>query len=115
MNKIFKLIGILFALSLLALPLTGCDGSSVLVLHVNTPNNGASITTPTVAVSGYLGGSQAYSAKVTVNDTDVPVKDQKFSTDVKLNDGKNVIRIGATIQTGFEQKEELTVTYAPTK
>lgn len=115
MNKIFKLMGILFVLSLLALPLTGCDGSSVLVLHINTPDNGASITTPTVAVSGNLGGTQVSSAKVTVNGVDVPVKDQKFSTDVKLNDGKNVIKIGATTQGGFELKEELSVNYAPPK
>lgn len=120
MNKIFKLLGIIFMLSLLALPLAGCDtppweGASTLVLKVDTPGNDTSVTTPVVLVSGRLGGNECSGAKVTINGEDVPVKDRKFSADVKLIEGKNVISVGATVQSGADLKEQMTVTYVPAK
>ena len=115
MNKLFKLIGIFFVLSLLALTLTGCtDGSSVLTLKIDTPANDTSVTTSTVTVSGHVGGTEKASAKVIINDVEVPVKDGKFSTDVKLTEGKNIINVGGTVGT-FSLKEPVTVTYVPAK
>ncbi len=120
MKKNFKLLGIIFLLSLIALLLAGCDSpswesASTLVLKVDSPSNGASVNTPTVTVSGRLGGSETSAAKVTINGADIPVKDRKFSTDVKLVEGKNVVSIGATIKGGADLKEEVVVTYASAK
>ena len=115
MNKFLKLLGIFFVLSSLVLPLIGCaDGASVLALKIDTPANNTSVTTPTVKVSGHLAGTEKASAKVTINDAEVPVSDGKFSTDVKLTEGKNIINIAASVGT-FSLKEPVTVTYGPTK
>jgi hypothetical protein len=119
MNNIFKLIGIFFVLSLLALPLTGCDNPPwesgyVLILKVDTPKNGATVNTSMVTVSGRVKGTESATAKVSVNNADVPVKDLKFSSDVTLTEGKNVINIVATSGQA-SPKEELTVTYVPAK
>ena len=115
MVKFSKLIGIIFVLSLLALPLTGCmESSTVLTLNVDTPSNNSSVTTPTITVSGHLSGMEKQSGKVKINGAEVPVKDTKFSTDVKLAEGKNTINIGATFGT-VDLKEQVTITYAPAK
>jgi hypothetical protein len=106
-------------LSLLALPLTGCDrdaGTSLrsLIVKIDTPKDGATVTTPTVTVSGHLLGTDAYAAKVTINDKDVPVVDGKYSTDVALSEGNNLIVIfGKVAQVNL--KEKVNVTYAPAK
>jgi hypothetical protein len=115
MNNIFKLIGILFVLSLLALSLTGCTESAmVLTLKVDTPKDGTTVNTPTVTVSGSVGGKESAGAKVSINGADVPVKDGKFSTDVTLTEGKNVINIVATSGQSSPD-EKVTVTYVPAK
>jgi hypothetical protein len=115
MNKLFKLIGIFFGLSLLALALGGCmEGSSVLTLKVDTPAKDTSVATPTVTVSGRVAGTEVSSAKLIINDAEVPVKDGKFVTAVNLIEGKNIINIGATTGT-FSLKEPVTVTYVPAK
>ena len=102
-------------LSLLVLPLTGCiDDGTILVLKIDTPANDTSVTTPKVTVSGHLAGTEKASARVIINDVEVPVKDLKFSTDVKLTEGKNIINIGATTGT-FSPKEQVPVTYVPAK
>jgi hypothetical protein len=115
MNKLFKLIGILFVLSLLALPLTGCDNppwekGMALNLKVDTPKDGATVNTSAVTVSGRVGGKESKGAKVTVNDADVPVIDDKYSTNVTLTEGKNVINIVAT-NGQAKPSEQVTVTY----
>jgi len=119
MNNLFKLIGILFVLSLLALPLTGCDNppwdsGMTLILKVDAPKDGATVNTSTVAVSGRVKGTESAGAKVSINGADAPVKDGKFSTNVTLTEGKNVINIVAT---GGQAKpeEKVTVTYVPAK
>ena len=119
MDKLFKLIGILFVLSLLALQLTGCDVAGVgagktLAVKVDTPKDGTTVNTPTVTVSGHVKGSESAGAKVTINNADVPVNDGKYSTNVTLTEGKNVITIVAT---GGQAKpsETVTVTYVPAK
>jgi hypothetical protein len=119
-DNLLKLIGILVMLSLLALPLTGCDsppweGGMVLVLKVDTPRNGTTVTTSTVTVSGRVVGTQSAAAKVRINKADVSVKDGKFSTSVTLTEGINVINIAATASGGVEESEKVTVTYVPPK
>jgi hypothetical protein len=119
MDKLFKLIGILFVLSLLALPLTGCDnppweGGMILNLKVDTPRDGTTVTTSTVTVSGRVSGTQSAGASVRINDADVPVKDGKFSTNVTLTEGKNVINIVAKVDQA-KPNETVTVTYVPAK
>ena len=97
MDNLYKLIGILFVLSLLALPLTGCDFESgmILVLKVDTPKDGTTVNTPTVTVSGRVVGTESKGAKVSINNVDAPVTDGKYSTNVTLTEGKNVINIVA--------------------
>jgi len=119
MNNIFKLLGILFALSLLALPLTGCDNppweqGMTLVLKVDTPKDGATVNEPTVTVSGRVKGPESAGATVKINDANAPVKDGKYSTDITLTEGKNVINVVA--QSGqVNLPEKVTVTHVLAK
>jgi hypothetical protein len=113
-NRI-KLLSILFVISLSALPLTGCDtppweSGSLLVLKVDTHRDGATVTTSTITVSGRVVGTDRKGAKVSINDADVPVNDDKFSANVALSEGKNVINIVAT-SAQAKPYERLTVTY----
>ena len=119
MYNYFKLLCILFVLSLLALPLTGCenppwDSGRILVLKVDTPKDGTTVNTSTVTVSGRVVGTESKGAKVSINDADVPVKDGKFSGNVTLTEGKNVINIVATSGQA-NPNEKVTVTYVPAK
>jgi len=119
MDKLFNLLGILLVLSLLTLPLTGCDtppweGGMVLVVKVDEPRDGVTVNTPTVTVSGRVTGTESKAAKVTINGADAPVKDDKFSTDVKLTEGTNVIDIAAE-SGGAKPTQKVTVTYVPAK
>lgn len=115
MNKLDKLLSILFALSLLALSLSGCtDRAMSLALNLDMPKDGTTVNQATVTVSGSLAGSQTEGAKVSINGADVPVKEQKFSTDVPLSEGKNVINVDASNGTAKLNKQ-VTVTYAPAK
>jgi len=119
MNNIFKLIGILFVLSLLALPLTGCENppweqGMTLILKVDTPKDGTTVNTSTVMVSGRVKGTESAGAKVSINDAAVPVKDGKYSTNVTLTEGKNVINIVAKSNQA-SPNEQVTVTYVPAK
>jgi hypothetical protein len=119
MDSLFKSTGILLLLLLLIVPVTGCDNppwdsGMTLVLKVDTPEDGATVTTPTVTVSGRVTGTQSAAAKIKVNDAEVFLKDGKFSTLVTLNEGANVINIAATSGSATPN-EKLTVTYAPAK
>jgi len=115
MHNLFKLVSILFVISLLALPLTGCmESGMVLSLKVDTPKDGTTVTTATVTVSGSVGGKENKEAKVTINNADVPVNDGKFSANITLTEGKNVIDIVAK-GGGAAPKETVTVTYVPAK
>jgi hypothetical protein len=111
MHNLYKLLSIVFVLSLLALLLAGCTESGmVLTLKVDTPKDGTTVTTPTVTVSGSVGGKENKGAKVTINNADVPVQNDKFSTDITLNEGKNVIDIVATSGQA-KPNVQVTVTY----
>jgi hypothetical protein len=119
MEKLFKLLRILSVLSLLPLPLTGCDNppwesGRVLKLNVDTPRDGITVTTSTVTVNGRVIGTESAGAKVSINGADVPVKDHKFSIDVTLTEGKNVINIDAT-SGAAKLNEKVNVTYVPAK
>jgi nitrogen fixation protein FixH len=81
-----------------------------LVLKVDTPRDGTTVTTSTVTVSGRVVGTESAGASVRVNDAEAPVKDGKFSTNVTLTEGKNIIKISA--KGGQANIEEIrTVTY----
>jgi len=118
-DTFFKLVGICFLLSLLALPLAGCDeppweAGMTLSLKVDTPKDGTTITTPTVTVSGRVLGTQTEGAKLTINNAAVPIKEKKYSTSVTLTEGANVINVVAT-SGGVTMNEKVTVTYAAAK
>ena len=115
MHSLFKSVCILFVIGLLVFPWAGCenapwDAGMVLVLKVDAPKDGATVNAPTVTVSGRVSGTEAKSAKVTVNNVDAVVKDGKYSVDIPLAEGKNVINVVAT---GGQAKpsQQLTVTY----
>ena len=115
MNSLFKSLQIFFVFALLVLPLAGCDNppwdsGMVLILKVDTPKDGATVNTSTVTVSGRVSGTESKSAKVTVNDVEAPVTDGKYSANITLTEGKNVINVVAT---GGQAKptQQMTVTY----
>ena len=111
MNNLSKLLRILFLISLLALPITACmEGSMILILTVDTPQDKATVSTPTVTVSGTV----TKTAEVKINDVVVPVKGGKFSTDLKLTEGTNVINVVAKSGKDTETKT-VTITYNPSK
>jgi hypothetical protein len=112
MNNKLVLLSIMLVLALFTLPLTGCDPDSgrTLVLHVDTPKDDTTVTTSVITVTGHVGGTESKGATVSVNGADVPVKDLKFSTDVTLNEGKNVINLVAKSGQAAPT-ETLTVTY----
>lgn len=116
MDNRLRLIGLIFALSLLAWPLIGCDFGSgmTLAVKVDTPKDGDTVNTPTVTVSGRLGGTESKGAKVKVNNVDATVTDDKYSANVTLTEGKNVITVVAT-QGQSKPEEKVTVTYVPAK
>ena len=113
----FKILGILFVVSLLVLQVISCsstpwDSGTALTLKVDEPRNGTTVTVSTVTVSGRVFGSESATAKVSVNDKDVPVTDHRFSTTVTLNEGKNVITVVAASGAAKPSKI-VTVNYTP--
>lgn len=119
MGTILRILGVLIVLSVLALPLTGCesapwDSGMVLVVKVDEPRDGSTVSDPSVAVGGRVLGTQRAGAKVSVNGEGVPVKNDKFSTSVKLTEGKNVINVDAEAS-GAKPSQKVTVTYLPAK
>ena len=115
MGKLSKLMGILFVISLLVLPLAACspwESGYTLVLKVDTPRDGTTVNASPVTISGHVAGTQSASATVTINGADVTVTGGKFSTNVTLIEGTNVIEVVAT-SGGVTQSQTVTVTYAP--
>jgi hypothetical protein len=104
-----KLVRISLMISLLALPVTSClEGSMILILTVDTPQDKATVSVPAVTVSGTV----TKTAEVKINDAVVPSKGNKFSTEIKLIEGSNVITVAAKSGKDTETKT-LTVTYKP--
>lgn len=111
MRNLFKLLRISLVISLLALPITACmEGSMVLLVTVDTPQDKATVSVSPVTVSGTV----TKTAEVKINDVVVPVKGGKFSTDFKLIEGSNVINVVATSGKDTVQKT-VTITYNPSK
>jgi hypothetical protein len=115
MGKLFKLLGILLVISLLALSLAACrpwESGMNLIITVNAPEDGATVTTSTVTVSGTL----SKHATVKINDVLLPEKVSEFSTSVELTEGSNVINIVATsVDPDQTVTKTVTITYAPAK
>jgi len=111
MNNLRKLVGISVVILLLALPITACwEGSLILVLTVDTPQDKTTVSASPVTVSGTV----TKTAEVKINDVVVPIKGGKFSTDFKLTEGSNVINVVAT--SGKETvTKTVTITYNPSK
>ncbi len=119
MSKNSNFVFIILLLSLFALPLAGCDsppweGTAVLVVKVNTPEDGATVDTTPVTVTGHVGGTQAKGAQLRINNSEVPLKDKNFSHDVALAEGKNVIDLIASTG-GFKKNIQIVVNYSPAK
>ena len=120
MKNISRQLVFFFAVSLLALPLTGCenapwDSGMTLALKVDAPKDGTTVNTPTVAVNGRVLGSERASAKLTVNDQSVPVKDDKFTANLTLKEGVNLIEVVASSSGGAKPSEKVRITYVPAK
>jgi hypothetical protein len=110
-NNLSKLIHISLLIALLALTITACTESAmVLILTVDTPQDKATVRTPTVTVSGTV----TKTAEVKINDVVVPSKGNKFSTDIMLTEGSNVINVVA-ISGKETSTKTLTVTYNGSK
>ena len=111
MNSLYRLLRISLVISLLALAITAClEGSMILILTVDTPQDKATVSTPTVTVSGAV----TKTSEVRINDVVVPSKGNKFSTDIRLTEGTNVIKVVATSGKETETKT-VTITYNPSK
>jgi len=111
MNHLFKLVGISLVIFLLALPISACmDSAMTLIMTVDTPQDKATVGASPVTVSGTVNKK----AEVKINDVVVPIKGGKFSTDIKLTEGSNVINVFATSGKDTVQKT-VTVTYNPSK
>jgi hypothetical protein len=110
-NNLSKLLGISLLISLLVLPITACwEGSMVLILTVDTPQDKTTVSASPVTVSGTV----TKTAEVKINDVVVPIKGGKFSTDFKLTEGSNVINVVAI--SGKETvNKTVTITYNPSK
>lgn len=85
-----------------------------LVLKVESPQDGTTVNTSTVTVTGRVGGIERAGAKVSINGADVPLKDDKFSIDITLTEGKNVLNIDA-ISGPAKLNEKVNVTYVSVK
>jgi hypothetical protein len=110
-NNLSKLLRISLLIALLALLITACwESAMTLVLTVDTPQDKATVSGSPVTVSGTVNKT----AKVKINDVVVPIKGGKFSTDVKLTEGSNVINVVATSGEDSVTKT-LTITYNPSK
>jgi len=83
-----------------------------LIMRVDTPQDGATVTTSPVTVSGTL----SKHGTVKINDVLLPGKVFDFSTSVTLTEGTNVISIVATSVDPEETvTKTVTVTYTPAK
>jgi hypothetical protein len=86
------------------------EGSMILILTVDTPQDKTTVSASPVTVSGTV----TKTAEVKINDVVVPVKGGKFSTDIKLTEGTNVINVVAKSGKDTETKT-VTITYNPSK
>ena len=84
--------------------------SGPLSLRVVSPQDGATVSTAQIQVSGLASPGEV----VTVNDSIIVVgADGQFQTTVSLDQGPNLIEVIASNNSGNETNVELTVTYLP--
>jgi len=77
-------------------------GNQKMFLEVNSPTDGAQVSTNKITVSGQTMSK----AEVSVNEKDLVADDNgNFSTTVSLEEGENFISITAGNENGFEEKE----------
>lgn len=119
MHKYYKFFVVSIVLFLSLISLAACsnppwESGMTLVLKVDAPKDGTTVNTGTVTVSGQVTGTESASAKVSVNDKDAPVKEGKFSTEITLTEGSNVITVAASSGQA-KLNEKVTVTYSPAK
>jgi hypothetical protein len=113
MNNLYKSLGISLVISLLALPITACkpwESAMSLIMTVDTPLDGATVNDSPVTVSGTVNKT----AEVKINDVIVPIKGGKFSTDIQLTEGSNVINVVSTSGKDTVQKT-MKITYNSSK
>jgi hypothetical protein len=112
-NNLSKLLGISLVISLLALQIAACkpwEAGYILGVTVDTPQDGTTVGSSPVTISGTVNKT----AEVKINDVVVPIKGGKFSTDIKLTEGSNVINVVATSGKDTVTKK-VTITYNPSK
>jgi uncharacterized protein YfaP (DUF2135 family) len=113
MNNLFKLLCISIVISVWVLPITACkpwESAMTLIMAVDTPQDGATVSASPVTVSGTVNKT----ATVKINDVVVPIKGGKFSIDFKLTEGSNVINVVGTSGKDTVTKT-MTITYNPSK
>jgi pyruvate carboxylase len=86
------------------------ESAMILILNVDTPQDKTTVSMPTVTVSGTV----TKTAEVKINNMVVLFKGNKFSTDIKLTEGSNVITVVAKSGKDTETKT-LTIIYNPSK
>jgi Glucodextranase, domain B len=112
-NNLSRLLGISLLIFLLALPIAACkpwEAGYILNVTVDTPQDKTTVSASPVTVSGTV----TKTAEVKINDVVVPIKGGKFSTDLKLTEGSNVINVVATSGKDTVTKT-VTITYNPSK
>jgi hypothetical protein len=82
-----------------------------LTLKVDAPRNDTTVNNPVVEVNGRILGTDRASAKVTINDGNTPIKDDKFSASYTLAEGKNILDVVAASGAGARISEKVNVTY----
>ena len=83
-------------------------------LSITSPTNGATVSSPSVTVSGTATDKRVITS-FTVNGKAVSVgTNGAWSTSVALNKGANTIKALATDQAGFSTEKSVSVTYTPT-
>lgn len=92
-------------------PAQGPNASSgSLWMKVLSPQNGATVTTPTIKVIGQAPAETV----VTVNDEIILVtQDQTFEQEITLQKGSNLIEVLASDESGNEVYVPITVVYKP--
>jgi len=112
-NNLSKLLCISLVISLLVLPITACkpwESAIILIMTVDTPQDKTIVSASPVTVSGTVNKT----AEVKINDVVVPIKGGKFSTDFKLTEGDNVIKVVGTSGKDTVTKT-VTITYNSSK
>ncbi|MCJ7805743.1 hypothetical protein MUP46_03830 [Patescibacteria group bacterium] len=87
---------------------TPTPANNQITLDVTSPIDGATVSSPSITVSG----KTLPGADVFVNDTELTADaNGNFSTQLTLDEGDNQITVSANDNNGFSSEQDLTVTY----